>query len=121
MQDSHIESAVFPYGVDIIALRRDLEVLLETQLLSVDSLVRSSIRRQGQVATVRVAKSAKLSGQRDEWRILAGRALAVDADNKSALVIVIALIKVLLPATPNPKKSTTCVFLCPFFGVAYQA
>ena len=55
-----------PYGVEITALRKSLEVLLESQGVYVDSLAQSSIRREGQVATIRVVNSAKLSDPRDE-------------------------------------------------------
>lgn len=78
-----------PYGVEIIALGKGLQVILESQDVNVDSLAQSSIRREGQVATIRVANSAKLSDPRDEWRIPAGRALAVDADDKSEPVLAI--------------------------------
>lgn len=78
-----------PYGVETIALRKSLEVLLESQSVNVDSLARSSIRREGQVATIRVVNSAKLSDPRDEWRIPAGRTLALDADDKSEPVLAI--------------------------------
>lgn len=78
-----------PCGVDKIALRKGLKAILESQDVNVDSLAQSSIRREGQVATIRVATSAKLSDPRDEWRIPAGRALAVDANDKSEPVLAV--------------------------------
>ena len=78
-----------PLSVDIAALRKGLEVLLETHDLHVDSLARSSIRRQGQVATIRVANSQKLPDIQDEWRILAGRTLTVETGDKSERMLAI--------------------------------
>ena len=78
-----------PSGVDVDALRKGLEVLLETQRLHVDSLAPSPIRRAGQVATIRVANSVKLSDICDEWRTPAGRTLAVDTNDRGELVLAI--------------------------------
>lgn len=50
-----------PSGVDKLALGKGLKTILESQDVNVDSLAQSSIRREGQVATIRVANSAKLS------------------------------------------------------------
>lgn len=65
-------------SVDITSLQKALELLLETQDLHVESLAPSSITRQGQVATVRVANSAKLLDTRDEWYIPTDRTLIVE-------------------------------------------
>lgn len=54
-------------SVDITSLQKALELLLETQDLRVESLAPSSITRQDQVATVRIASSAKLPDTHDEW------------------------------------------------------
>ena len=72
-----------PLSVDIIALQKALGVLLETQDLRVGSLAPSLITRQGQVATVRIAKSPKLPDTHDEWNIPAGRTLVVETENNS--------------------------------------
>ena len=74
-------------SVDITALQKGLELLLETQDLHVDSLVPASIRRQGQVATIRVANSAKLPSTRDQWRIAPGPTLVADLNDKRSLAI----------------------------------
>ena len=74
-------------GVDNTTLQKGLELLLETQDLHVDSLVPTSIGRQGQVATIRVANSAKLPSTHDEWRIPPGRTLGADSNDKRLLAI----------------------------------
>lgn len=78
-----------PLSVDITSLHKSLEVLLESQDLHVDSLVPSSIRRQGQVATTRVTTSAKLPGTHDEWRIPTGRTLIAESNGKRERILVI--------------------------------
>ncbi len=78
-----------PSGVDSIALRKNLETVLETRRLCVDSLAPSLIGREGQVATVRIPNSSTLSESLDEWRVPAGPTLGVVVDNKSERVLVI--------------------------------
>ena len=78
-----------PFGIDKIVLGKGLQAILESQEVNVDSLAQSSIRREGQVATIRVANSAKLSDPRNEWQIPAGCALAVNADDKSEPVLAV--------------------------------
>ena len=71
-----------PARDDAVAVQKFLETLLETQDVYIDSLAPSSISRQGQVATIRVANSPKLSVTQDQWRIPYGprseRMLAID-------------------------------------------
>ncbi len=63
-----------PLSVNIEALRKGLEVLLETQDVRVDSLAPNSIGRHGQVATIRIANSAKLPDIiRNGLRVAAGQ------------------------------------------------
>ena len=77
-----------PLNVDITALQKGLELLLETQDVRVDSLALSSIGRQGQVATIRVTGSAKLPDTHDEWRIPTGRTLVVDVDTCERTLVI---------------------------------
>ena len=70
-------------SVDISSLQKDLELLLETQDLSVESLAPSSITRQGQVATVRIADSAKLPNTNDEWHLPTDHTLIMETGNNS--------------------------------------
>ena len=76
-----------PLSVEIETLRKGLEVFPETQDSRVDSLAPSSVARQGQVATIRIANSVKLPDSHEEWRIPAGRTLTVDTNNKSECVL----------------------------------
>ena len=78
-----------PLSVDLSGLRKGLEILFETQDLQVDSLAPSSIRRQGQVATIRVVNSAKLPDIHGEWRVPAGRTLVVQINDMSETMLVI--------------------------------
>lgn len=78
-----------PLNVNVTSLHKSLEVLLESQEVLVDSLVPSSNRRQGQVATIRITTSAKLSGTRDEWRIPTGHTLIAEPNDKSERILVI--------------------------------
>ena len=78
-----------PLSVDITTLQKSLEVLLETHDLHVDSLAPSSIRRQGQVATMRVVNCKRLPETHDEWRIPAGSTLVGEQDAKRERMLVI--------------------------------
>ena len=78
-----------PLSLHITALQESLKKLLESQDIRVDSLAPSSITRQGQVATIRVADSKKLPDSQDEWRIAAGRTFVAEADNKREQTLVI--------------------------------
>lgn len=75
-----------PLNVDTVALRDGLKIILETQDLDVDSLVPSSIRRQGQVATIRVANSVKLPATQNKLRIPVNR-FGTDDDSERELVV----------------------------------
>ena len=72
-----------PLSANITSLQKALELLLETQDLRVESLAPSSITRQGQVATVRIANSAKLPDSHNEWRIPTGRTLIGETGSHS--------------------------------------
>lgn len=75
-----------PLNVDTVALRDGLKIILEIQDLDVDSLVPSSIRRQGQVATIRVANSVKLPATQNKLRIPVNR-FGTDDDSERELVV----------------------------------
>ena len=74
-------------SVDITTLQKGLELLLETQDLHIDSLVPTSIGRQGQVATIRVASPVKLPSTHDEWLLPPGPTLVANPNNKRLLAI----------------------------------
>ena len=74
-----------PPSVDIEALQKGLELLFETQDLQVDSLVPTSIGRQGQVATIRVANAEKLPSTQDQWRFPLSSTLLADSKDKHSL------------------------------------
>ena len=72
-----------PLSVNITSLQKALELLLETQDLRVESLAPSSITRQGQVATVRIANSTKLPNTHNEWHIPTGHTLIGETRSNS--------------------------------------
>lgn len=59
-----------PHELDRESARTLLSALLKAEVLSVDSLAKSLDRKNEKVATIRLSgRSAKLDGDRTEWRI----------------------------------------------------
>ena len=73
-----------PHGLDVEGAKTLLCASLELEDLSIDSLISSSDSRKGEVATFRlVQRSAKLDGNRTEWRV---PAMCASARGKELLV-----------------------------------
>ena len=106
-----------PQGLDITEATSLLKQALAVTDLEVKSLTRSSIRDQGQVATISTTTpSAKLQGTKDQWEIK-----TVDSGSTTRSIVIDTHFRDFTPLSTPKEEDHKVEYAVPFFFTLSQS